>query len=93
MIRDFCEILQRTCKPYGFAARNGGNDFIAILDPCDEKHMNSFMDSINSEISLYNDAHENSPILIDSAYSSGSSSGSEPLTDLIAETVHRIDDK
>ena len=55
--------------------------------------MNSFMDSINSEISLYNDAHENSPILIDSAYSSGSSSGSEPLTDLIAETVHRIDDK
>ncbi len=93
VIRDFCEILQRTCKPYGFAARNGGNDFIAILDPCDEKHMNSFMDSINSEISLYNDAHENSPILIDSAYSSGSSSGSEPLTDLIAETVHRIDDK
>lgn len=90
LIRDFCNILQRISRSYGFAARNGGNDFIAILDPCDSVRMNRFMDEINSEISLYNDEHENTPILIDSAYSSGESASSEPLTDLIAETVHKM---
>ncbi len=90
LIRDFCAILQRISNPYGFVARNGGNDFLAVFDSCDRKRMDQFMNELNTSVNDYNDTHATLPILLDSASSVSSPDGSETLTDLIAETAHKI---
>lgn len=93
IIRGFCSILERVSSSYGFAARNGGNDFLAILSSCDDKRLNGFMDEVDSEISSYNDEHKDFPILVESSSTCGRPDGSEMLTDLIAETAHKIQQK
>ena len=88
LIRDFCTILQNAGKPYGFIARNGGNDFLAVFDACDEKRMGQFTDCLNLAVADYNAEHAAAPILLDSAFTL---SADETITDLIAETAHKID--
>lgn len=52
-IQSFSLILEKTGKKYGFVGRNGGNEYIAVIENCDRVKMDSFLkevaDAFNAE--------------------------------------------
>jgi len=54
VIRDFSSILENSAKDYGFVGRNGGNEFITVIEKCTDEKLNSFLKLLNSGIDEYN---------------------------------------
>ncbi|HAG70253.1 MAG TPA: hypothetical protein DCL38_09830, partial [Lachnospiraceae bacterium] len=46
----FSKIFERIGDRYGFVGRNGGNEFLIIIDDCDVDKMQSFVNDLSSEI-------------------------------------------
>lgn len=54
IIFDFSKMFEDVSKLYGFAGRNGGNEFIALLKNCSEARMQEFLNALNKRITDYN---------------------------------------
>ena len=67
VIQDFSNILDDASKQYGFVGRNGGNEFIIIIDHClNADKMEAFFALLSSKITSYN--KESSHVNIDIQY-------------------------
>ncbi|MBR6309109.1 MAG: GGDEF domain-containing protein [Lachnospiraceae bacterium] len=62
IIRDFSNILEASAKDFGFVGRNGGNEFITVIEKCDEEKLSSFRKLLDDNLNLYN-SHE--PVAIE----------------------------
>lgn len=51
---NFSRMIERVGGHYGFVGRNNGNEFLAVIDNCDEEKMNKFRDELMSEVKAYN---------------------------------------
>lgn len=67
MMRDFSHILESVGDKYGFIGRNGGNEFLCVIDDSDKDKLRNFLFEIESAINEYNKAHEDAPIEIHSS--------------------------
>ncbi len=62
-LQDFSVLLEKVADCYGFVGRNGGNEFIAVLENCSEDYVNRFLGDVKKAI------HEcEMSISIDSVY-------------------------
>ena len=62
IIRDFSNILETSAKDFGFVGRNGGNEFITVIEKCDAEKLSSFRKLLDDNLNLYN-SHE--PVAIE----------------------------
>lgn len=53
-LQDFSNIFERLGDGYGFVGRNGGNEFLAVLEDCDEDKMNGFIERLTGALDEYN---------------------------------------
>lgn len=53
-LRDFSNIFETIGDKYGFVGRNGGNEFIVVIDNCPSDKMQSFVDDLSKAVSGYN---------------------------------------
>ncbi len=62
LLKDFSQIFEQAGTRFGFAGRNSGNEFLAVIEKCSEKEIDSFINILKSSIDEYNadDRHEHS---------------------------------
>ena len=54
VIRDYSAILEAAAKDYGFVGRNGGNEFITVIEKCSDEKLDAFKKSLTAAIEEYN---------------------------------------
>lgn len=68
MLCDFSSILEKTGDRLGTVGRNGGNEFLVILNHCTHEAMEHFLTLLDEQLTSYNTSHPDAPILLRSAY-------------------------
>lgn len=93
MLQDFSNLFEKIGDKYGFVARNGGNEFIIVINDCTDKKMGTFTEELSKCVSDYNHLHDYAPIEIDQAYVLNSEMHAERINELITmayEKLHNI---
>ena len=54
VIRDFSAILEASAKDYGFVGRNGGNEFITVIEKCTDEKLATYKSTLTAGIDEYN---------------------------------------
>lgn len=62
LIQDFAAIFETVGKKYGFVGRNGGNEFLIVIENCDENKMDSFNKSLTAAVKQYNENSKHMPV-------------------------------
>ena len=62
LIQDFASIFETVGKNYGFVGRNGGNEFLIVIEECDKEKMASFNSSLADAVKAYNDSSNHMPV-------------------------------
>ena len=52
ILQDFSALLERVADCYGFVGRNGGNEFIVVLENCTEGYIAQFLHAVEEEIKV-----------------------------------------
>ncbi len=89
LIRGFSKILENIGDRYGFVGRNGGNDYIVIIEKCDNEKMETFFKDLNSSIDVYNGNADNIPIRMEYRYLLNKEAKAGVMTDLIGLTYEK----
>lgn len=92
LIQDFCTILDDVGDHYGFVGRNGGNEFLAILEECDDEKMTQFVADLYVELNLYNLSHASTPISIEYNYALNANEKTKKLTELFTIVYKKLEE-
>lgn len=92
LIQDFCTILDDVGDHYGFVGRNGGNEFLAILEECDDEKITQFISDLYVEINLYNITHASTPIVFEYNYALNSNENTKKLTELFTIVYRKLEE-
>lgn len=90
MIQDFCSILERVGDTFGIVGRNGGNDFLCILNNCTCDTVKQFTDSMNAEIEAYNSEHPQTLIRLRSTCILNSEAQIAAFPELLIATYNKL---
>ncbi|MBO4375780.1 MAG: GGDEF domain-containing protein [Lachnospiraceae bacterium] len=85
LLRDFCHILEGIGDEYGFVGRNGGNEFLCIIDESDRDKLHDFLNKTEDSIKEYNLEHEDAPIEVHSASVYNPEAGFKDLNSIISK--------
>lgn len=90
LLRDFSSILRSAAPKDSFLARNGGNRFMVVINPCTEADMNAFLGAVSAGVTAYNSSNVSYQI----KYSAGSAlhEGEEvkDMADMVSLATKRI---
>lgn len=67
-IVEFSQVLEKASANFGFIGRNGGNEFITVIEKCDEARIKEYFDSLQKNISRYNSSIEKGQLELHSEY-------------------------
>ena len=67
LISEFCSILEDVSENYGYVGRNGGNEYIVLMENCDNTNIEMFLMDLTKRIHGYNELNVGYPLEI--AYS------------------------
>lgn len=90
LIQDFCSILEEFGDSAGFVCRNGGNEFVAVLDDCSQESIERFIAGLEAKISLYNKEHDKTPIKLRSAYTLAEEEHVQAFTQLLTAAYNKL---
>ena len=62
LISEFCTILEDVSESYGYVGRNGGNEFIILIENCDSTAADMFLSDLTKRIHGYNEMNVGTPI-------------------------------
>ncbi len=66
VIKDFSIMYKKSAEGYGFVGRNGGNEFITVIEKCDEEKLKAFSDRLTAAIDAYNEKSEKGSLIVHS---------------------------
>jgi len=89
-IKIFCDLLEQVGDRFGFVGRNGGNEFLSIIDNCDENTMSNFIEVLNQNIADYNKSTDSAKIEFNFAYILNSAENVHRFSDLITLTYKKL---
>ena len=90
VIADFSKLYEKSADGYGFVGRNGGNDYITIIEKCDPDRMMSFFKRLNEEIASYNKTASISEIDIHSEYVLFDNEEVSSFSELVAKAYKKL---
>ena len=64
LLVDFSRIIERVGAHYGFIGRNNGNEFLVVIDECNNDKLDRFIAEINEEIGSHNRIESNEKLVI-----------------------------
>ncbi len=90
LISEFSSILEDVSEQYGYVGRNGGNEFIILIENCDSTAIDLFLLDLTKRIHGYNEMNVGTPIEV--AYSKvlNSDENVENISDLISLGYKKI---
>ena len=62
LISEFSSILEDVAESYGYVGRNGGNEYIVLLEDCDAAKADLFLTELGKRIRGYNEMNVGSPL-------------------------------
>lgn len=92
ILQDFCNIFEEVGDAFGFVGRNGGNEFVAVLNNCNHETAKRFLAILANRIALYDEIHPDTPIRTHSAYTLYDESNVTAFTQLLTVTYNKLHD-
>lgn len=90
VIQNFCTILEETGDKYGFVGRNGGNEFVMVINNCTTELMDRFYETLDNRLYLYNEENSQTPIQIKRAYTLNSEEQHTSFSSLLTATYTKL---
>lgn len=90
MLKDFSGILESVGDAFGVVGRNGGNEFLMIINHGSHDTMDYFIESLAQQLKEYNEEHSNAPIQIKYAYILNEEAHAEYFSTLLTETYNKL---
>lgn len=88
-IQAFSEILQHASSGICFIGRNGGNKFLAIIQECSEKRIQTFLSGVEEQVAEHNRENEDLPLKYSCGTAFAEGSDVHTITELIALSDRR----
>lgn len=89
-IQDFSRLYEKSAEGYGFVGRNGGNEFIAVIENCNADKMATFYDKLTDNIDEYNKGNGAVNLKVRSEYVLFDSEEVTSFSDLIAKAYQKL---
>lgn len=89
-LKALSNILEETIETLGFVGRNGSNDFLTIIDDCDEEKMDRFLLRLDHMIQKYNETTTGLELCIKHSYALNQDFELDDVYDLIRATYHNF---
>ena len=90
LIAEFSSILEDVGNEYGYIGRNGGNEFIVLLEDCDNTKIDMFLMDLTKRIHGYNELNVGAPIEVSYSKVLNSLKHMDKITDVISLGYRRI---
>ncbi|MBR6665197.1 MAG: GGDEF domain-containing protein [Lachnospiraceae bacterium] len=90
VINDFCTILDESGAKYGFVGRNGGNEFIIVLENCTKATMSLIYAALDKRLHFYNERHPQLPIKINRAFTLNAKENCTSFFGLLSATYSKL---
>lgn len=90
VIMDFSQILTDISEDFGFIGRNGGNEFLLVINDCNEQLMQDFFKQLDVRLSRYNVLNLNHPIGFYYKYVLNDVLQADRFSDIITEVYRRL---
>ena len=90
VLMDFCNMLEEIGEDYGFVGRNGGNEFLLVIENCNQKHMEDFFEQLQTRIKRYNVLQLNTPIEIKYKYVLNENLHANRFSNIITEVYNQL---
>ena len=89
-LKTLSSLLEEACSSYGFVGRNGSNDFLAIIDDCDDTKMKAFLDHFRVLVDDYNAHTSSQKLCIKQAYVLNQTLQADDIYDMIRTTYQTL---
>lgn len=89
-IQSFSKIFEKSASGYGFVGRNGGNEFVSVIEKCDADKMATFYDKLTDEIDKFNKSSNDIKLNVRSEYVLFDSEEVSNFSDLIAKAYEKL---
>lgn len=90
LISEFSTILEDVSEQYGYVGRNGGNEFIILIENCDSTAADMFLLDLTKRIHGYNEMNVGTPIEIAYARVLNCDEHFESISDLVSLGYKKI---
>ena len=90
LISEFCSILEDVSESYGYSGRNGGNEFLVLMEECDSTKVDMFLMDLTKRIHGYNEMNVGDPIEVAYARAMNCDEGKEKISDLVSLVYKRL---
>lgn len=91
IIRDFCDLFESLGDEYGFVGRNGGNEFIIVINDCSKTLIDSFDSHLKKKINVYNNEKDmRVPLIITGSYVLNSELKASSFSDLLSTAYQHL---
>jgi len=89
LIQEFAVQFERVAAEYGFFGRNSGNEFLVVIEDCDEVKMDEFLNKLSVTMKEYNDSVEHMPVTYKTATVSSSELANPTFSDMITRLYNK----
>ncbi|MCR5735884.1 MAG: GGDEF domain-containing protein [Lachnospiraceae bacterium] len=83
-LKEFSGVFEEVGEKYGFFGRNGGNEFVVVMEECSYEKMQQFVDEISKAITTYNRTHDNESLELSFKYALNIEENVASLPELIS---------
>ncbi|WP_158588728.1 GGDEF domain-containing protein [Butyrivibrio sp. X503] len=90
LIAEFCYILEDVGEKYGYVGRNGGNEFILLMEDCNPNNADMFLLDLTKRLHGYNELGVGSPIEIAYARVLNSDEKVSKISELISKAYKKL---
>jgi diguanylate cyclase (GGDEF)-like protein len=90
LISEFCAILEDVSERYGYVGRNGGNEFIILIENCDSTVADMFLLDLSKRINGYNEMNVGAPIELTYSRVLNQDEHKEKISELISLGYQKI---
>jgi GGDEF domain-containing protein len=87
---DFSQILEEIGEEFGFVGRNGGNEFLLVIEKCAKEQMEDFFTQLNTRLKRYNVLTLNNPIAIRYGYALNDELHFTNFSEIITEVYSKV---
>ena len=84
LISEFSSILEDVSQDYGHVGRNGGNEFVVIMDNCDSTKADMFLMDLTKRIHGYNEMNVGDPLEVAYSRCLNCDENKDKISDLIS---------
>ena len=92
LIAEFCYILEDVGEKYGYVGRNGGNEFIIMIENCSDTDCDLFLSDLTKRIRGYNEMAVGTPLEISYAGVLNSEEKKKTMSELISLAYKKLKD-